>query len=839
MKIKDATSYERHRKAFHSNSNAGSALNIHSDPELLYKCAFPECDFKSNSKTTLRSHRFRKHQDQNVATAQSSETSSPPSPEQNFSVAPFVISPVTQNYESNEAVVTQFLGVVADSSANDLLLKRFTHLNLTLNTKFHVPDSTLEHIMKSYFTLLKESSRITASKVTEQLGGCANELNVKKVIDQIFSEDPMFKLLGPEGPLRSYYCRKNEYAKQFNYVKPVKEPLGLNDFNVPCHYHRVPIKESLKMLFSDDSVYEQYLENRQRRSVLVSSDLTDITSGSAYTNNELFSNDSSAIQLIFFQDDIEMSKALGSAACGSYKIMHMGYTLANLHPWSRAKVDPLQIAMLCKEKDVSYFGLKRVLQPIIKELKDLETNGVEIRGETLKVAILVLLGDNLGTHMISGFMENFSTSHYFCRYCEESRAEWRARWPQDRQSGEASESESSDSDGSEPESEDLEDSEHEDGFTVDDDIPLNIVQRQITKPNLPMRTVESYKKCVELLDRNPNGVKGVVGNCELNQLKYFHVIGGTPSCWAHDCFEGFAPYDLQLCLNKLCATFKFSMQYINRKLKNFDFQGKDRLDRPPCKLDKKRKRIKGNAVQIWVFIRILPLLIGDKITDKENPVWVMVLTLVEVVRLVSSPVIARTSLSYMHEIIQKYLHLRTTLFPLVPLRAKHHFLEHEPTLAEMYGPAMRTSTLHFERKHKFFRGEFLTKKCYKNPTFSLSDSHQKLQSAISSSLLFENSPVVENPIHFSLIKTDVNVMKCLASSFGMEVASNLLYSFELVLHGTSYSKDAFIVSSTISQSKLICLHVQLLFTDGKVAYALGVYLSSTIFFNLFLVLVLF
>ncbi|KAE8739915.1 hypothetical protein FOCC_FOCC014579 [Frankliniella occidentalis] len=40
----------------------------------------------------------------------------------------------------------------------------------------------------------------------------------------------------------------------------------------------------------------------------------------------------------------------------------------------------------------------------------------------------MLLGDNLGTHIFTGFLENFSSSKYLCRFCEEPRDEWLKRW---------------------------------------------------------------------------------------------------------------------------------------------------------------------------------------------------------------------------------------------------------------------------------------------------------------------------------------------------------------------------------------------------------------------------
>ncbi|KAK0153301.1 hypothetical protein N1851_005035 [Merluccius polli] len=41
----------------------------------------------------------------------------------------------------------------------------------------------------------------------------------------------------------------------------------------------------------------------------------------------------------------------------------------------------------------------------------------------VKGALYCIAGDNLGSHAIGGFTENFSSSEYFCRYCLISRTE--------------------------------------------------------------------------------------------------------------------------------------------------------------------------------------------------------------------------------------------------------------------------------------------------------------------------------------------------------------------------------------------------------------------------------
>ena len=82
----------------------------------------------------------------------------------------------------------------------------------------------------------------------------------------------------------------------------------------------------------------------------------------------------------------------------------------------------MQLVLLCKEEDFKLLGPEReatVFAPLLKDLKILENNGVflgEAHGNR-KGSVVFVLGDNLGSHMLGGFVESFSTVSHFCRYC--------------------------------------------------------------------------------------------------------------------------------------------------------------------------------------------------------------------------------------------------------------------------------------------------------------------------------------------------------------------------------------------------------------------------------------
>lgn len=91
-------------------------------------------------------------------------------------------------------------------------------------------------------------------------------------------------------------------------------------------------------------------------------------------------------------------------------------TLANLFQHCRSSPDCIQVVLLCREQDFKYFGQDLIFTSLVK---DLEENGIAlVDGKIHKATICAIVEDNLGSHYISGFVENFSRSINFCRFCE-------------------------------------------------------------------------------------------------------------------------------------------------------------------------------------------------------------------------------------------------------------------------------------------------------------------------------------------------------------------------------------------------------------------------------------
>ncbi|XP_076324162.1 uncharacterized protein LOC143232498 [Tachypleus tridentatus] len=373
-----------------------------------------------------------------------------------------------------------------------------------------------------------------------------------------------------------------------------------DDTKALCYY--VPLKDSLQALSRDEKIshYFEKSENNGDSGVL-----TDFTDGKVCNENVFFQENPDALKLLLYQDSFEIVNPLGSAK-KKHKILAIYYTIGNLHPALRTLIDVQQLLLLCREEDFKTHGQEKILTPIMTDLLDLEANGVDLgRFGNCKGSVAFVLGDNLGSHMIGGFVENFSSVSHNCRYCLISK----------------------------------DDLEGGNIFPWDFDL----------------RTQENYNSSVS--EVCTNGLvhhSGVKFDSVLNKLQHFHVTNpGLPPCLGHDLFEGIVKEDLHLILNYLVRAEWFDYDYLNKKIQTYKFKGSDANDKPPFTLSS--KTVSGHAVQVWVLLRFFPLLIHGKIDDHNNEVWQLLLLLRQIVELICAPVISEDQVAIMLDLIKEYI----------------------------------------------------------------------------------------------------------------------------------------------------------------------------------------
>ena len=97
-----------------------------------------------------------------------------------------------------------------------------------------------------------------------------------------------------------------------------------------------------------------------------------------------------------------------------------------------------------------------------------------------------------------------------------------------------------------------------------------------------------------------------------------------------------------------------SLKTLNCRIVNFEFGISDKCDKfGPFPLDfvTKDKAVSGKAVEKWCLFRLLPLLIGNVVDDKDK-VWQLYTLAREICEIVLAPVINPEWLPYLEMIIK-------------------------------------------------------------------------------------------------------------------------------------------------------------------------------------------
>ena len=327
-----------------------------------------------------------------------------------------------QGGEATDVIVDNDTASDGEGNSNDDTEDAFLHcvakFYLRLESKFHLPQTVIQEIITGVCDFHKLGQEHLKSLLKGKLhdSGVAEDI-YSQVVDIVFESDLLNLAHNGEGGghLATTYKRKQYYKENLGLISPHSILLGKDDSNTNRMLHYVPIKES-QALFRDPSVQEQYLAKKQS----IPDVFEDFTDGEVFKSHELFGVDHEALPLILYQDAFEVVNLLGSAK-SKHKILAVYFTLGSLHPHNRSKVDPMQLVLLCKEKDFKYFKAEKVFHQLVEDVKEIEEKGLDIicrnNIKHVKGSIIFIAGDNLGSHTIGGFLESFSTPNHWCRFC--------------------------------------------------------------------------------------------------------------------------------------------------------------------------------------------------------------------------------------------------------------------------------------------------------------------------------------------------------------------------------------------------------------------------------------
>jgi len=128
------------------------------------------------------------------------------------------------------------------------------------------------------------------------------------------------------------------------------------------------------------------------------------------------------LPLNLYFDDVEPDNQTGSHS-GDHSLGALYYHIPCIPQYLLSLLENIFVASVFlsdRRKDHN----REVFAPIIDELIDLETNDIVIQTEsdeyTVYFALCQILGDNLGQHAVTGFVESFNAD-YYCRFCKEHK----------------------------------------------------------------------------------------------------------------------------------------------------------------------------------------------------------------------------------------------------------------------------------------------------------------------------------------------------------------------------------------------------------------------------------
>lgn len=730
----------------------------HLENHIEIVCNIQNCTQVYKNKNSFKSHYYRNHHGWldgwsfNVV------------PDEDDSVC--VTTPDTNEVECSASDSDFFneIGLGADSEMSlsgdntnlSLLLIQMSTFLLKLESKLLVPKTAIQIITTTFLDLIETNNADQLSQFKdklEELAPSTEGLNLDTV-QEVLSNHLFKSVIGETGLLRSDYLRKKFYSSNLTHVEPIKLLLGRNDNHVPCFAYYVPIHKTIEALLENQNLCRKIVENTKTQPQSSSNILRGVSDGYVYKRIHSKMNHLPSLNIILYQDSFEVCNPLGSSKV-KHKVFAMYY---RLDVQERSKIDPIQLVLLTYDKYLKMFTQDQIFGTLINDLKNLEKNGINIKTDLDNINILPFIscicGDNLGSHYLGGYTENFSTSIYFCRYCEVDRPSFRE----------------------------------------------NPCVKGICRTyDEHLKNVGEYE-----LSKNFEDSKGVRNDSVFNNLKYFNtVIPGLPPCAAHDLFEGVVQVDLPLIIKYLIGKDLFTAAYLNNKMKELFSLIRTTAY---CPFSFKSKKLKGNSTQNMYFLLFLPMAIHDKITDFNDEAWLMLKLLVKISQLVLSNKITIDETGYIDTMTEEYLFLRHRKF-LNKLIPKHHYLNHYGELTRAFGPLINVWTLPFEQKHKYFKNVVRHCPNFINVLFSLSEKHQLLQTYLTLNTSYD-SIVSDSSQLFTEFSLSSQLEEFLSKNQDLKKLKNLQISTKISFASYVYKKEDSVCFESETNVYLKCIKIK-------------------------------
>ncbi|KAJ8039915.1 hypothetical protein HOLleu_14068 [Holothuria leucospilota] len=443
-------------------------------------------------------------------------------------------------------------------------------------------------------------------------------------------------------------------------------------------FQYIPVLEVLKLILNNQAITELI----DSEAHCTEGFLEGYQDGKQYRQLGIFKEYPNALRFQLFYDDVEVCNPIGSKA-GIHKLGMFYYSIQNFPKHLNSAMQNIHLLAVCFAADLKKYGFDPILQPFIREMKQLESDEgvhVQLDDRIVKIhgSLVSFSGDSLAAHDLLGFMS--PSANRLCRLCKATRED---------------------------------------------------IQVHFLEDDFEQRTPDDHDECAEdaLQRQRGDPFSGVRRPCPLNVLRSFHCVTNYNMDIMHDMLEGVCPYEIKLVLHQLILIDRFiTLNELNQRLKSFHYSFIDRKNKPSAVLPERLRNITDHklgqkASQMWCLIRMLPLLIGDRIPH-DNVYYKLVLLLLQCMDIIYAPVVAVSHTVYLKHLICDHHNHFASIFPQNRMINKQHHMVHYPNCIRMCGPLTSMQCLKYEMKHAFSK-KLATINCnFKNICKSAACKHQ-------------------------------------------------------------------------------------------------------------------
>jgi len=748
-------------------------LRKHAVSKEVVSCPFENCLFQSSVASSVSAHLSRKHRSAGISELRSDVVvyTGSLSSENVTELETDETGSDSNTLHDNGTANNSWCAGEPDLSPEALIERELLRLFLKMNVVLHVPRYAVQEIIAGIHHVNELSKDMVAQSVSRVLReNSINESLSQTITDCIFEQMPFVKLTDssstPAGALSSNKLRDSVAKTTLPYIAPVEYDFGYSGSGKRCTFVYVPILSSIQAQLKRPDILHKVLNppkslDTAYRSFLDGSNFKDYRSDA-----------SMHIHLTLYTDEWETVNPLGTSR-KQHKVNAFYWVFTNIDSQHRSAVHILNLATLARHDDVRFFGFNKYLHPLLADLSFLESNGiyVEALGATIKGTVSCIVSDNLSAHAVGGFTESFGPNvAYPCRFCTASCAD--------------------------------------------------IQSVQLIATDFRRRTrCEHDSHVAEVVSSSLSSVFGVKSNCVLHDyLSAFHVTNGLPPDVAHDLLEGIVPMEIALCLGVFIAKDYFSLSWFNCLLKSYPFKFKDAVNKPQRIPDKfaGNGTVGGNATENWTLLRMLPILIGQKVPIDSDE-WHLIMELKDIVELCFAPAITEHAIGYLATKITDHKRLFKAVFKTNNFKPKHHFLEHYPDLIREFGPLCKMWTMRFESKHNYFKQVVRECRCFKNILRTMAEKHQLLAAYhLSSHTYF--TPAVSVPDAPPLAVTILSDSYQRALQLYFPHAEEVSIVPHVTINGTKYNSGQIVVTGMLSGLPEFSKIVDVMLVSGKVFF---------------------